>query len=135
MFNLTSIIGMVGGALLAAAVIFGLVERANYLEEKAARAADLAAAQKKVADFQAADAIKTRALEDRHAAEIAQLKDQAHDRDLSIASAASTDACAGSPAMRALFDHLRAGGLRGRQLQPGGGAADAGQPRSAAGAR
>ncbi len=94
--------GLVGGGG------FGLVERAHYLQEKAARAADLAAAQSAALAAQAVDARRTQALEDRHAADLATLKEQAHARTLAIARAPKTDTCAGSPAMRALFDGLRA---------------------------
>jgi hypothetical protein len=104
---------------------FGLIERANYLQEKAARAQDLSAAQQAVLAQQAADAKRTKDLEDQHAAEIAGLKEQAHARTLAIAQAPTTDACAGSPAMRALFD-----GLRARPAAAGAGPAPA-----AAGAR
>jgi hypothetical protein len=90
----------------------GLIERANYLQEKAARAQDLVAGQQAVLARQAADAKRAKDLEDQHAAEIATLKEQAHARTLAIAhaiqGAPASDACAGSPAMRALFDGLRA---------------------------
>jgi hypothetical protein len=117
MLSITGIVSIVGGALLAAAVIFGLVERSNYLGEKAARAADLAAAEAAVAAAQAADATRTRALEQAHAAEIAKLKEQANARDVSIALAPNASVCAASPPMRVLFD-----GLRARERAPGAGA-------------
>lgn len=87
---------------------YGLVERANYLQEKAARSQDQAALQQAALAAQAADARRTRQLEDRHAAEVAALKEQANVRTIAIARAPVTDVCAGSPAMRALFDGLRA---------------------------
>ena len=106
----------------ALAIAFGLYERAGWSAEEAARAADLVAAQQAVRRAQIADAARTREIEDAHAAEIIFLKDQANAREVSIATTPSTAVCAGSPAMRTLFD-----GLRARA-----GAAGAGQPRDAA---
>lgn len=114
----------------ALALGFGLYERSAYFEESSARAADLAAAQQSARAAAIADATHTREIEDAHAAEVAYLKDQANARELSIAQAPAAAVCAGSPAMRALFDGLRArNGLRARI-----GAAGAGQPRGAGGA-
>jgi hypothetical protein len=96
---LASILG--GGA-------FGGIERMNYLEEKTARAEDLDLAQQTVLKAKADDAAKTRQLEDEHAAEVAKLKEQANARDIAIAQAPVTVDCVASPAMRALFDGLRA---------------------------
>lgn len=104
---------------------YGLVERNNYLEVKAARAEDLDRARQMALKAKAADVLKTRQLEDEHAAEVAKLKEEANDRDVSIAQAPVTAGCVASPAMRALFDGLRA--------RPG--AAGTGQPGSAGGAR
>jgi hypothetical protein len=112
-------------AIAALAIAFGLYERSGYFEEQAARAADLAAAQQAVERAQAADAAHTREIEDTHAAEIARLKEQTNVREASIDATPSTAACAASPAMRALFD-----GLRARAGAPG-----AGQPGGAAGTR
>jgi hypothetical protein len=112
-------------AALLAGGSFGLIERADYLEEKVARARDLDAARQAALAAQVADAEHTRQLEDQHAAEIAALKEQAHARTLAIAQAPVTDVCAASPAMRALFD-----GLRARPAAAGAGPAPA-----AAGAR
>jgi hypothetical protein len=106
----------------ALAIMFGLYERAGWSAEEAARAADLVAAQQAVRNAQIADAARTREIEDAHAAELIFLKDQANAREVSIAAAPSTAVCAGSPAMRTLFDGLRA--------RPG--AAGAGQPGNAA---
>ena len=106
----------------ALAIGFGLFERSGWSEEKAARAADLVAAEQAVRKAQIADATHTREIEDAHAAEIAFLKEHANVREASIAATPSTAVCAGSPAMRTLFD-----GLRARA-----GAAGAGQPRNAA---
>lgn len=120
------------GPWLAAALAigFGLVERAGWAEEKAARAADLASAQQAARAAAIADATHTRELEDAHAAEVAFLKDQANAREISIAQAPATAVCAGSPAMRTLFDGLRArNGLHARAA-----AAGAGQPGAADGA-
>ena len=103
----------------ALAVGFGLVERAGYFEEKAACAADLAAARAAVETARAADAIHTREIEDAHAAAIARLKEQANEREMSIATQPATAQCTASPAMRALFD-----GLRARAPAPGAGGAD-----------
>jgi hypothetical protein len=113
---------------------FGLVERANYLQEKAARAQDLAAARQAALAAQVADAQHTKELEDQHAAEVAALKEQAHVRTLAIARAVQgapvTDACAGSPAMRALFDGLRArSAAAGPGPAPAAGGARAAVPR------
>jgi hypothetical protein len=106
----------------ALAIMFGLYECAGWSAEEAARAADLVAAQQAVRNAQIADAARTREIEDAHAAELIFLKDQANAREVSIAAAPSTAVCAGSPAMRTLFDGLRA--------RPG--AAGAGQPGNAA---
>ncbi len=100
-------------------LMFALYERSGWSAEEAARAADLVAAQQAVSRARIADAARTREIEDAHAAEIIFLKDQASAREVSIAAQPSTAVCAGSPAMRALFD-----GLRARS-----GAAGAGQPR------
>jgi hypothetical protein len=113
---------------------FGLIEHAGYLQEKAARAQDLAATREAALIVQAADAKRTRELEDQHAAEIAVLKEQAHVRSLAIARAVQgapvTDGCAGSPAMRALFDGLRArGAAAGRDPAPAAGGTRAAVPR------
>ncbi len=97
-------------AIAALAIGFGLYERAGWFEEKAARAADLAAAQQAVRTAQIADAAHTREIEDAHAAEIIFLKEQANVREASIGATPSTAVCAGSPAMRTLFDGLRARG-------------------------
>jgi hypothetical protein len=107
----------------ALAIGFGLFERAGLFEEKAARAADLAAAQQAVRAAEIADATHTRQIEDAHAAEVVFLKEQANVREVSIAQAPATAVCAGSPAMRTLFD-----GLRARA-----GTAGAGQPGAAGG--
>ncbi len=118
------------GVLLALSLAFGFYERSGWQSEIAARAADVAAAEKALNDAKAADAAKTRALEDQRAAEIANLKEQTNARDAAIASAPDSQACAGSAPMRALFDQLRAGGLRAPA-----GAAGAGQPGGAGRAR
>jgi hypothetical protein len=116
-------------AIAALALAFGLYERADYFEETAARAADLVAAQAAVEKARAADATHTKEIEDAHAAEIAQLKEQANVREASIDAVPSTAACAGSPAMRALFDGLRArAGTAG--AGPAGNAGGAGAPVS-----
>lgn len=93
--------------LLMVAVGFGLFERNEYLGEKSARSQDLAAAQAMVLAAQQADAVRTRRIEDEHAAEVAALREQAHDREVAIAQAPVTTGCVVSPAMRALFDSLR----------------------------
>jgi hypothetical protein len=100
----------------ALAVMFALYERSGWSGEEAARAADLVAAQQAVRKAQIADATHTREIEDAHAAEIIFLKEQANVREASIAAAPSTAVCAGSPAMRTLFD-----GLRARAGTPGAG--------------
>ena len=92
----------------ALAILFALYERSGWSGEEAARAADLVAAQQAVRKAQIADATHTREIEDAHAAEIAFLKETANVREASIAVAPSTAVCAGSPAMRTLFDGLRA---------------------------
>ncbi len=101
------------------AIGFGLVERADYFAEKAARAGDLAAAQAAVEAARTADAARTKLIEDAHATEIARLKEEANERELSIAGQPATVGCAASPAMRALFD-----GLRARAATAGAGRAD-----------
>ena len=106
----------------ALAIMFALYERSGWSGEEAARAADLVAAQQAVRKAQIADATHTREIEDALAAEIIFLKEHANVREASIAATASTAVCAGSPAMRTLFD-----GLRARS-----GAAGADQPRGAA---
>ena len=106
------------------AIGFGLVERADYFAEKAARAGDLAAAQAAVEAARTADAANTKRIEDAHATTIARLKEEADASERSIAAEPATVGCAASPAMRALFD-----GLRARA-----GAAGAGRADGAAGA-
>lgn len=114
------------GVLLALALAFGFYERSGWESEIAARASDLAAAEKAVADAQAADAANTRKLEDAHAAEIAQLKEQTNARDIAIAGAADGSGCLASPPMRALFDGLRSrAGTAGAGQPPGAGGAGA----------
>lgn len=110
-------------ALMALCLVFGLWERAGWQSEIAARARDLAAAAAKVAALQAEDARRTGAIEARHAEEVATLKEQANAREVAIAAAPSGTGCVQSPAMRALFDGLRA--------RPG--AAGGGDPRGAGG--
>jgi hypothetical protein len=95
-------------AIAGLALVFGLVERSNYLEERAARAADAAAAALAAATALEADARRTKAIEDAHAAELAKLRDSTNARNAAIAGAPSTDVCVNSPAFRALFDGLRA---------------------------
>jgi hypothetical protein len=107
----------------ALAIMFALYERSGWSGEEAARAADLVAAQQAARKAQIADATHTREIEDAHAAEIIFLKEHANVREASIAAAPSTAVCAGSPAMRTLFD-----GLRARS-----GASGAGQPHDAGG--
>lgn len=94
--------------LLALAIAFGFFERSGWESEIAARATDLVNAQAAALKAQRADAAKTKQLEDEHAAEVAKLKEQANARDVAIAAAPVTTTCAASPAMRALFDGLRA---------------------------
>ena len=103
----------------ALAIGFGLHERASLFQEKAARAADLVAAQQAVRQAEIADATRTREIEDAHAAEVIYLKEQANAREISIAQAPATAVCAGSPAMRTLFDGLRARGRTAGAGQPG----------------
>jgi hypothetical protein len=110
--------------LLALSLAFGFYERSGWQGEIAARAEDQAAAEKAVADAQATDAANTRTLEDQHAAEIARLKEDQNARDTAIATAPTTIVCAQSPAMRALFDGLRArDGTAGAGAAPGTGGA------------
>lgn len=106
----------------ALAIMFGLYERSGWSGEEAARAADLVAAQQAVRKAQIADATHTREIEDAHAAEIIFMREHANVREGSIDATPSTAVCAGSPAMRTLFD-----GLRART-----GTAGAGQPGNAA---
>jgi len=103
----------------ALAISFGLYERSGWSGEEAARAADLVAAQQAVRKAQIADATHTREIEDAYAAEIIFLKEHANVREASIAATASTAVCAGSPAMRTLFDGLRARGGTAGNSQPG----------------
>ena len=99
---LIALAGLVGGGG------YGLIERSNYLEEKAARIQDRADAEDAVARARANDARISRQLEDAHAAEVNKLKEQANARDVAITQAPVTVDCVASPAMRALFDSLRA---------------------------
>jgi hypothetical protein len=122
-----SLAGKAGPWIVAVLAIgFGLYERADYFEQKAARAADLVAAHEAVEKAAVADAAHTREIEEAHAAEIARLKEQANARDVSIAATPSTTGCVASPAMRALFDGLRARAPAAGAGQPGG-AGGAGQ--------
>ena len=109
---LIALAGVIGGGA------FGGIERMNYLEEKSARASALYNAQQATLKAQVEDAIRTKAIEDAHASEVAKLKEQANARDIAIALAVPTNACTGSPAMRALFNGLRARGLTPSPDQP-----------------
>lgn len=95
------------GALLVVAVIGGLVERGNYLGEKAARLADHDNAVTAAFNAQQADAKATAIIETKHANEIATLRDQLKTRNTAIAAAAPSAACTASPPMGVLFDGLR----------------------------
>ena len=103
----------------ALAIMLGLYERSGWSGEEAARAADLVAVQQAVRKAQIADATHTREIEDAKAAEIATLKEHANVREASIAAQPSTAVCAGSPAMRTLFDGLRARAGTAGNRQPG----------------
>lgn len=118
---LIALVGVVGGGA------FGGIERMNYLEEKSAHAADVAEAQKIVLKAKTEDAVRTKTLEDAYASEISNLKEKARARDIAITQAPPTAACAVSPAMRALFDGLRArhGEADAGQSGPAGGAGEA----------
>lgn len=76
---------------------------------KAGRIADRAEAQAAVIAFQEADAVKTRAIEDAHAAEVARLKGEANAREAAINRAPSGTACINSGAGRAFIDGLSTG--------------------------
>lgn len=109
--------------VLAGLCLVGLLWfRGEYEGEKAARAADLLAAQKAALDAKARDAERTRALLDTHAAELSTLKEQADARARAILAATNSNTCLASPPVRAMLDELR---LRN------GGAPGAGQPRPA----
>jgi len=118
--DLLTILRLAPWAIAVLAIGFGLLMDANDQGEKAARAADQATAEKAVADAMAADAAKTQQLEATHAAEVAQLKEDANARDIAIAAAPATDVCAASPAMRALFDGLRGNAGASGPGQPAG---------------
>jgi hypothetical protein len=98
---LIALAGILGGGA------YGVVERMNYLGEKAARAEDLDHARQAALKAKADDATKTKQLEDEHATEVAKLKEKANARDVAIAQVPVTVDCVASPAMRALFDGLR----------------------------
>lgn len=66
-----------------------------------------AAAEKKLNAAKAADAIRTRQLEDAHALEVARLKEAANAAQLAIARAPVTAACVVTPSARAFSDGLR----------------------------
>lgn len=109
MFELPTIppLDAILGGLLVVAVIGGLVERSNYLEEKAGRLADHDAAVTAAFNAQQADAKATAIIETKHAKEIATIRANLTSRDASIIRAAPSAACVGSPPMGVLFDGLR----------------------------
>ena len=112
------------GALLGlAGGVYGVIERDNYVSEKAARVNDRLAAMKAVNDARASDAIATRALEEAHARVLADLQSRLNARNIAIASTESTNVCKNTPAFRTLFDGLRVGGGpagAGQAGRPGG---------------
>jgi hypothetical protein len=99
---LLALLGILGGGG------YGLIERANYLEEKAARAQDLSAAQAAALKAQQEDATHTAALVGQYAAENDKLKDQANARSIAIATAPNGNGCTASAPMRAFFAGVRA---------------------------
>ena len=104
------IVGLVAG-VLASLVMggtgYGLIERGNYLQEKAARAQDLATAQQAALKAQQADATQTAAMVAQHLQELDTLKGQANVRSIAIAKAPNGNGCVGSAAMRTALDGLR----------------------------
>lgn len=86
------------------------------LQRDAAR--DVAEAQGKVIAFKEADAEKTKALQDAHAAEITRLKDSSN-AQIAIAQAKRTTECVATPAARAFTNGMR-------RFDPEAGAGDAG---------
>jgi hypothetical protein len=109
---LLGLLGILGGGG------YGLIERANYLQEKAARAQDLSDAQAAALKAQQEDATRTAALVGQYAAENDKLKDQANARSIAIATAPNGNGCVASAPMRTLFDQLRASTDKASSGQP-----------------
>jgi hypothetical protein len=99
---LLALLGIIGGGG------YGLIERANYEQEKAARAQDVSDAQAAALKAQQEDATRTAALIGQYAAENDKLKDQANARSIAIATAKNGSGCVASAPMRAFFSSVRA---------------------------
>jgi hypothetical protein len=99
---LLGLLGILGGGG------YGLIERANYLEEKAARAQDLSDAQAAALKAQQEDATRSAEIAGALAAQKDQLKDQANARSIAIATAKNGNGCTASAPMRAFFSSVRA---------------------------
>jgi hypothetical protein len=91
------------GILLIGALFY----RGEYLSEKAARESDIAKAKQAVLDQQAKDAKLAEEIQDRHAQELAKLKDAYNGRVVSIMRAKDSNNCVSSPSINALIDGLR----------------------------
>lgn len=98
------------GLSLALGTTGTLWYRSQWESCQAASARAVAEAQAKVIAFQEADAVKTRAIEDAHAAEVARLKGDANARETAIMRAVASKDCLSSPAARAFFDGLQSNG-------------------------
>ena len=81
--------------------------RMRWLNEVVARSSDILKAEEQIRKAKEVDARRTQELSDQLAAAIALTKEEANARSIAIARVPVTDACATSPAMRALVDGLR----------------------------
>jgi multidrug efflux pump subunit AcrA (membrane-fusion protein) len=109
---LLALLGILGGGG------YGLIERANYLQEKAARAQDLSAAQAAALRAQQEDATRSAEIAGALAAQKDQLKDQANARSIAIATAPNGNGCVASAPMRAFFAGVRASTDKAGSGQP-----------------
>jgi len=108
--------------LCGLALAYGTVERMNYIEEKAARVADIAQARQAILLATQADAARTRVLTEQAAQEKAILQQRLTNAQITLSKVGSVAACANTPASRAFDDSVR--------LRPGD-APGAGAARSA----
>jgi multidrug efflux pump subunit AcrA (membrane-fusion protein) len=107
---LLSLLGILGGGG------YGLIERANYEQEKAARAQDLSDAQAAALKAQQEDATRSAEIAGELAAQKDQLKDQANARSIAIATAPNGSGCVASAPMRAALDGLRSTAAAGYRV-------------------
>lgn len=111
--NINSVPWIASGILLLGLLFY----RGEYLHEKSLRAEDIAKANQALIDQKELDAKRAKEVQDKHAAELAKLKESYNGRLVSIMRADNSQACISSPPINALIDGLlrdKAGGIQGR---------------------